>query len=147
MARHGTARHGIMGVFNQLSPKDFLTAMKISDEILIDLNAPSDEGDSETLTNVENLIHLLQSSISAIAHAYEPKLTFTRKDEGTFRFRCWIEAGKGVYIEPQLPTIMTNDSLLDPYRSAACLIMVQFFNWNKDYPTTGESLEIPILFR
>jgi hypothetical protein len=144
------ARHGIMGVFNQLSPKDFLTAMKISSEILIDLVSSSQEDSNLEDSNLERLVHLLHCSIGGISHAYEPKLTFTREGEGEgegkFRFRCWIEAGKGVYIEPPMPTIMTKDSLLDPYRSAACLIMVQFFNWNKDYPT-GESLEIPILFR
>jgi hypothetical protein len=121
--------------------------MKISSyEIIIDLNATSDEVDSETPTNVDKLIDLLQCSISVIAHAYEPKLSFTREDEGKFRFRCWIEAGKGVYIEPQMPTIMTKDSLLDPYRSVCYLIMKQLIDWSRDYPTS-ESLEIPFRSR
>jgi len=119
--------------------------MKISSEILIDLVSSSQE-DSYLDFNLERLVHLLHCSIGGISHAYEPKLTFTREGEGEGKFRCWIEASKGLFLEPQMPTILT-DGVLDPYRSAACLIMVQFFNWNKDYPTTGESLEIPILFR
>jgi hypothetical protein len=124
-------------------PKDFFTAMKISSEILIDLSTSDSDADSSVLTNVDKLIHFLQCCISTIAHAYEPKLTFTRAGEG--EFRCWIEASTGVFLEPQMPTIMRTDGG-NPYRSAACLIMKQLLDWNRDCPTS-ESLEIPFRFR
>ncbi len=115
--------------------------MKISsDEIIIDLGLTSEISDA----NVERLIYLLQTNASTITHAINPELVFNKKSETLFE--CWVFAeDKGFYLQPQIPMMTTGEGL-NPYRSASCLVMKQLRKWNKDYPTTGEWLHLPIQF-
>jgi hypothetical protein len=127
-------------------PKDFFTAMKISSEILIDLSTSDSDADSSVLTNVEKLIHLLQTSFSTITHALHPELVFNKTSDTLFE--CWVFAeDKGFYLQPQMPIMTTADGGLNPYRSAASLVMIQLRAWNSSHPTSEKPLGIPILFR
>jgi len=114
-----------------------------SDKVIIDLSTSDSDADTSVLTNVEKLIHLLQTSFSTITHALHPELVFNKTSDTLFE--CWVFAeDKGFYLQPQIPMMTTGEGL-NPYRSASCLVMKQLRNWNKDHPT-GESLDIPIQF-